>query len=123
LSRRHFLRTAAGAAGVVLGSGLLIPGSARAGERGSDPRPIPGGIQPLGEGTEVFHLFLPGHGNELSTITDFQGVLAAAHITGAGTAKMNGKTRRLAFDADMRFMEGLYIGRDGRRHLGAFAFI
>jgi hypothetical protein len=35
------------------------------------PRPIPGGIQLLGPGIEVFHLFPPGS-SEPDTITEFQ---------------------------------------------------
>ena len=122
LSRRRFLRTAAGATGLVLGSGLVWP--ARAWAAGADPKPIPGGIQPFGDGTELFHLFPPAPGNEPSTITDFNGVVGVAHIRGAGTSTdTNGNQTRLLFDADMRFMNGDYIGVDGLRYGGTFAFV
>jgi hypothetical protein len=109
--------------GVVLGSGLFLPSWARA--DGSDPRPIPGGIQPFGDGTELFHVFPPMLGNEPSTITDFHGPVGVAHIRGAGTSTdiQTGNQTRLLFDADMRFMRGQYIGVDGNLHRGTFAFV
>ena len=116
------MRTAAGLTGVVLGSGLVLP--ARAWAAGADPRPIPGGVQPFGDGTELYHVFSPQQGNEPSTITDFNGAVGVAHIRGAGTSTdTNGNQTRLLYDADMRFMKGEYIGMDGRRHDGTFAFV
>jgi hypothetical protein len=39
-----------------------------------------------------------------------------------GTAHGNdGST--YVFDCDMRFMQGLYVGLDGRQHIGSFGFI
>jgi hypothetical protein len=101
-----------------------VPIAARAARPpSSEPSPIPGGIQPFGPGTEVFHLFLPEPGNEPSTITDFNGFLGVARITGYGTATDGaGQTRRLFYDADMRFMKGLYVGKDGRHRQGTFGF-
>jgi hypothetical protein len=117
LSRRRFLRTA-GAAGLALGSGFLMPATALA--AGSDPKPIPGGVMPFGPGTELFHFFFPGPGNEPSTIFDFDGVIGIARIQGSGKNTKNGQT--LFFDNDMRFMKGKYIGKDGRLHHGTFCF-
>ncbi len=124
LARRQFIRTAAGTTAVVVGAGLVLPVRARASEQNAPPRPIPGGIQPFGPGTEVFHVFLPEPGNELSTITDFNGHIGAAEILGTGTAtdaKTGAKTK-LLFDADVRFMVGEYVGLDGRNHHGTFGF-
>ena len=45
------------------------------------PRPIPGGIQPLGPGIEVFHLFPPGT-SEPDTITDFDSLAGVGKIDG-----------------------------------------
>jgi hypothetical protein len=87
---------------------------------GADPNPIPGGIQPFGPGTEVFHIFLPGPDNEPSTITDFHGFVGLAHITGSGTA--NPGNRHVFFDNDVRFMKGPYIGVDGKQRNGTFGF-
>jgi hypothetical protein len=117
------MTAAVGATGVVLGSGLWMPGLASADSIA--PRPIPGGIQPFGPGTEVFHLFLPGHGAEPSTITDFHGSIGVAHLqgTGTGTNTDTGSASSLVFDVDMRFMQGVYIGVDNETHNGTFALI
>ena len=102
VSRRRFLQATAGASGLFLGAGLGGPFAAAAPAGSADPRPIPGGIQPFGPRTEVFHLFLPEPGNEASTITDFNGFLGVARITGYGTATDGaGHSRRLFYDADI----------------------
>ena len=120
LSRRNFLGTAAGVAG---GASLVF------GQRpssGAEPRPIPGGIQPFGPGTEVFHVFLIGPGVEPSTITDFNGFVGATEIQGPWTVSGPSAPTPIpptTYDADMRFMIGEYIGADGRQHEGTFGFI
>jgi hypothetical protein len=132
LSRRQFLTTAAaGTLGLALGSGLRLPDLALADDDqpGVAPKPIPGGL--TGEqfgipgNTELFHVFPPAPGFEVSTITDFNGFVAAAEIRGRGTAtdRKTGGIHRRFFDADMRFMQGGYIGVDGRHHQGTFGFI
>ena len=122
LSRRRFVRVAAGAAGAALGSRLLRPAQAQA---ASGPRPIPGGIQLFGPGSEVYHVFFNEPGNEQATITDFTGLIASMHGqgTGTGTDLKSGKTESLLFDADMRIMRGTFRGLDGRTHQGSFGFI
>ena len=134
VSRRRFLGTA-GAAGVGLGlgSGLLTSGAAVADSdrpavamadgHGSAvlPRPIPSGfLTPVG----VFiHHHLPGRGIEASQITDFRGRIGLAQLTGTGTGTRHGTSKKLTFEIDNRFMQGTYIGVDGRRHQGTFGFI
>jgi hypothetical protein len=103
-------------AGASLGAAPAIAGDDR--ERDARPRPIPGGIQPGGPGTEVFHVFLPGAGDP-STITDFDGVIGIADVQGVGT----GANSQSHFDADMRFMRGRYVGVDGHRRQGTFGFV
>jgi hypothetical protein len=102
-----------------------MPGQALALGDGAAPRHIPGGIQPFGPGTEVFHVFLPGEGNEPSTITDFHGSIGIAMVdgTGKGINTKTGATTPLTFDTDTRFMQGVYIGVDGEKHRGTFALI
>ena len=70
-------------------------------------------------------MWVPGKGNEPSTITDFRGDVAVADIlgTGTGTDTPDDPAVGLIFDADMRFMQGLYVGRDGRLRQGSFGFI
>ena len=118
-SRRQFLTAGAGlgAAGF-LGAQVIGPGPALAAGLAGDPRPIPGGVQPFGPGTEVFHVLFPGTG-EPSTITDFNGFVGVGHITGTGAGAHAG----LSFDVDNRFMTGEYIALDGRHFNASFGFL
>jgi hypothetical protein len=124
VSRRQFLGTAgATGVGLGLGSGLLTSAAAVADSGGSAvlPRPIPSGfVTPVG----VFiHHHLPGRGIEASQITDFRGTIGLAQLTGTGTGTLNGTSSKLNFEIDNRFMQGTYVGVDGRRHRGTFGFI
>jgi hypothetical protein len=117
--RRTFLKAAAGSAAVACGSGLLHPWRALADPPGSGtPVPIPGGAPELGG---VFHVFLPFPGMEPSTITDFNGFTGVAVIDGHWTGP--GSTAESMYEADMRFMKGLFVGADGRSRQGTFGFI
>ena len=124
VSRRRFLGTAgATGVGLGLGSGLLTSAAAVAGSGGTAvlPRPIPSGfVTPVG----VFiHHHLPARGIEASQITDFRGTIGLAQVTGTGTGMLNGTSSTLSFEIDNRFMQGTYVGVDGRRHQGTFGFI
>src|SRR5262249_1327731 len=86
VSRRRFLRSVAGAAGIILGSNLLPQALADS----SDPTPIPGGNYFLGSSGPLFHVFAPGLGTfpvdqEPITITDFDGFIGLAFISGMAT--------------------------------------
>ena len=124
VSRRQFLGTA-GATGVSLGLGSALLTSAVAvadsGGSGVLPRPIPSGfVTPVG----VFvHHHLPGRGIEASQITDFKGTIGLAQLTGTGTGTRHGTSKKLTFEIDNRFMQGTYVGVDGKRHQGTFGFI
>jgi hypothetical protein len=132
MSRRQFARTAAGAAvvGATLGSELWRPGLANA-DDSFQPIPIPGGspffVQNFGE---VFHVFGPASidpvNAEPATITDFNGFVGLAYISGTVTQTntRTGQVKTLPFlDSDMRFMTGVFRGMDGRIHQGAFALV
>ena len=128
LSRRAFTRTAAGTAaiGATLGSGLLRP--ALAAPKGAfAPVPIPGGSPVLGGS---YHVFGPAAFDpidaEPSTITNFNGFVGLAYISGTVTqtdTKTGQKTRYPFVDSDMRFMQGDFRGTDGRIHQATFALI
>ena len=121
LSRAQFLRRTAVAAGGVAGLGLVGPQWAYAANR--SPRPIPGGFDEnfnIVPSDPFIHVLPPAVGFEMSTITDFNGVIAAAEIQ--GTAHGSDGTS-YTFDADMRFMRGIYRSMDGRRRDGAFGFV
>ncbi len=125
-SRRRFVRTAAGATALVVGNGLWLPALAGAAPKGdTDARPIP--IHPISTLFGLPDLFVdfPWYGYEVSTVTDFNGKVAAAEIQGMGTGTdtQTGQTTRYYFDADMRIMDGVYIAEDGRTRRGTFGFI
>jgi hypothetical protein len=134
LSRRQMLGGAAGLAGVAaLGTTLGFPAAATAASAGpGEPRPIPGGTQIDGLG--FFHFFFPTANNPVgatdtiesgrgdpSLITDFNGFVGVGEWAGGTGTDQNDTT--LFWAADLRFMDGEFIGLDGRRRQGAFAFV
>ncbi|HET7034242.1 MAG TPA: hypothetical protein VFI42_01025 [Thermomicrobiaceae bacterium] len=123
LSRRQLVRGALGGT-TLAASGLLLPGAAAAAPipPTADPRPIAPATM---IGGEAFRVRAPQFGSEVSTITDFNGMVAAAEMQGTGTATdtRTFKSSPVIFDADMRVMQGTYIGLDGNPHVGAFGFV
>jgi hypothetical protein len=118
LSRGQLLRGGAVTLGSLAGAGMFSRSAF--GASGADPRPIPGGFDEnfdLVPANPLVHVLPPVQGLEMSTITDFNGVVAAAEIQGTAN---NGAFN---FDADMRFMQGLYVGTDGRLRQGSFGFV
>jgi hypothetical protein len=87
---------------------------------GAAPRPIPGGF--VGPGGKFFHIE-GAPGTEPSSITDFNGVVGIAVVDGTWTSNGPVQTAPLSFDTDMRFMDGEYIGVDGKHYQGSFALI
>lgn len=124
LSRRQLLGRGAGALGGLAGLSLLDAPSVLARPRGRGmPRPIPGGFDEtfnLVPDGAFAHVLPPGIGFEMSTITDFNGVVGASEIRGKARGSDGSQ---YSFDTDMRFMRGAYVGLDGRLRQGAFGFI
>jgi hypothetical protein len=122
VSRRQLLQRSAVALGGIAGLGLLDPSSVL-GSVAAAPRPIPGGFDlnfnPVPSDPFV-HVLVPSVGFEMSTITDFNGVIGASETQ--GTAQSSDGSQ-YSFDCDMRFMRGAYVGLDGRTHNGSFGFI
>ena len=130
-TRRQFLQVGAGAAaiGAVAGTGLLRPGRAFAGGPGI------GLVEPIPTTFEFFpgvqsHVlappFLLGPDSDPATVYNFQGVSALALISGTceRTNRKTGETRTLPFISnDMRFMKGVFRGRDGHVRDGVFGFV
>jgi hypothetical protein len=123
ISRRQFLGTAVGAAGLLLGSSVLPPARAAL---CVDPRPIPGGFSEFGH---FYHQRYPDRDTadteDPSTVTDFNGHIGLAYVEGMGTHtdKTTGLVSHLPYRVDLRFMKGVYVGRDGKHHYGAFAAV
>ncbi|HEV8670933.1 MAG TPA: hypothetical protein VGS01_09385 [Candidatus Limnocylindria bacterium] len=100
-------------AAAVIASGAFAPlKAAAAGPGPGTPNPIPANPDLFG-----FHIQLPG--GEPSSITDFNGAVGIAVISGTGT----GTGGALSFEIDNRFMQGIFRGTDGRIHHGTFAFV
>jgi hypothetical protein len=118
LSRRSFVGAAAGLAG----AGLLWPtGAAAAPKANSAPKPTTNTV-PL-NGTD-FHFTFFGPGIDPSSIADFNGFVGVADVQGTGTAtNPDGSTETLLFDTDMRFMSGVYVGKDGTVNNAKFLFV
>jgi hypothetical protein len=94
------------------------------GSAAAAPRPIPGGLKLpnfniVPSGADL-HVLPPGIGFEMSSITDFNGVIGGSQTR--GTAQGSDGTS-FSFDCDMRFMRGVYVGLDGHVHNGSFGFI
>ena len=126
LSRRQFARTAAGSAfAAAIGSRLWSPSPAEAASFA--PVPIPGGTPGLGG---AYHLFAPGAFDPIDaepiTITNLDAAVGLAYVSGMVTRTniKTGDVVRLPFlNSDMRFMQGVFRGTDGKVHPGAFAFV
>ena len=124
LTRRGFLTTATGAAGLALASDFASAPLAIAADNG--PKPIPGGS--VLAGVAIHHNPLPSISstpltqiNDPSEIGDFNGMIIDTQIRGLGTG--TGLSTPVSFRADMGAMQGEYVGEDGRRHHGSFVFI
>jgi hypothetical protein len=136
-SRRAFLGAMAGA-GTAVGAGLFGPKAALARSDDDEKRragglinPIPGGLAPFAPlGIFIHHNpLVPGTPldkiSDPSQITDFEGFVGLTHIRGGGmgTDTGTGVTTPLAYQADMGFSQGKFIGADGHKHEGTFAFV
>jgi hypothetical protein len=126
ISRRQFARTAAGSAfAAAVGSRLLTPSLVEAASFA--PVPIPGGSPVLGG---AYHVFGPAAFDPIDaepvTITNLDASVGLAYISGkvTQTNTKTGEVVRLPFlNSDMRFMQGVFRGTDGKVHPGAFAFV
>jgi len=120
-SRRRLIRGGAGVFGIAALGGVGA-GRASAAKPDWEPQPIPGGLSEEFSPVPIdplIHVLPPSVGFEISTITDFKGVVGAAEIR--GTASDGALS--YDFDADMRFMKGQYITIDGQLRDAAFAFV
>ena len=122
LSRRRFLIGSAALGGAAWALAAAPAGAANKVLGPPAPRPIPGGfnLADFGGPDLLLHVFPPAPGFELSTITDFNGAVGATEIRGLGRDS-DGATR--AFDVDMRFLQGEFVGEGGRHATATFGFI
>ena len=122
VSRRAFMGGAAGLTAAALGASVLRAPAAWA-KSGSVVVPKPT-TNVLSLGGLDFHLTSFGPGMDPSSITDFNGFVGVADVQGTGTAtNADGSQEPLFLDTDMRFMDGQFVGVDGKVHQGVFGFV
>jgi hypothetical protein len=131
VTRRAFLGSAALVGGAAATAGTWLPQLAKADFDGTATVfPLPIGIGAAPFGIPIHHfppvpLVGPSPINEPSQITDFNGMVGICRVTGAGTGTKlsTGVQTRYTYQVDNGFMDGLYIGEDGKHHHGTFAFV
>jgi hypothetical protein len=116
LSRRTLLKAGAASTAIIATTGVLSTVSVA---RSGTPTPTP--ANPAFGG---LHIYGVDPSLEPSAITNFHGTVGAAVVDGTGTWSVEGKpAETLLFDTDLRFMQGVFRGTDGRNHNGTFAFV
>lgn len=131
-SRRDFLRS--GAAFMALAAGLgRINGAAFAGSGSGIPTQLPGFspvLKDLGLGEIPFYLPVeidPFLGvfdpvQVPSTMWDFKGLVAMAEVEGVSHPANNSDGVARTWAVDFRYMDGMFIDREGNRQRGTFGF-
>jgi hypothetical protein len=132
-TRRGFLSTATGVAGLAVASEVALAPLAMAAdkteEKTAEPKAISGGAGIIAAGLPfIHHNPLPAVSStpltqisDPSEIGDFNGMIIDTQIRGLGTGTgLNGPQ---SFRADMGAMQGVYVGEDGKHHHGSFVFI
>ncbi len=129
ISRRRFLQATAGATafGALGGPSALLAEAAHAAAPGIGlALPIPATLDLLGGDFHVQAPPLTGDDTDPATVNNFQGAAGIAFISGTveRTDRKTGETRVLPYlFNDMRFMQGVFRGRDGHERNATFAFI
>jgi len=129
ISRRRFLQATAGATAFsALGvpSALFAEGAHAAAPGIGLALPIPATLDLLGGDFHVQAPPLSGVDTDPATVNNFQGAAAIAFISGTveRTDRRTGETRLLPYMFnDMRFMQGVFRGRDGLERNATFALI
>jgi hypothetical protein len=91
----------------------------------NDPIPVPGSPN-LAPFSIWAPIFVDSIDADPSAITNFNGVAGLAYVNGTvrRTNTLTGDVDVLPFlDADMRFMQGVYRGVDGKPRQGTFGFV
>jgi hypothetical protein len=137
LSRRQFLGAA-----VASGAALSLPGMVPVAAEAASGSSLPSGASlpnPIEGGTHVPRLlpfYFPTAPNPAgstqvvadrtgdgSTIKDFSGSIGVSEFPPTGEVTSDPFFSGKFWAADIRFMKGVYVGRDKARHRGTFAFI
>lgn len=123
VSRRSFIRgTGALVAAAAVGQAVRPTALYAA---GADPIPVSGSPN-LAPFSVWAPIFVDSIDADPASIANFNGVAAIAYINGMvrRTNTVTGEVDVLPFlDADMRFMQGVYRGLDGKPRQGTFGFV
>ena len=119
ITRRRFIGTSALVSGAAMTAPLWNSVVAKAAVR-VEPKPIP----QVFDGSP-FHFQFLTNTTEPSSITDFQGIVGGADLlgTGWGTNTKTGEKTFMWTAIDNRFMQGKYVGVDGKTHQATFGFV
>ena len=123
ISRRRFMQ---GTGGVVAAAAFGQLARPLVLDAASDaPIPIAGspGLAPFSVWAPIF---VDSIDADPASITNFNGVAGMAYVSGTvrRTNRVTGDVDVLPFlDADMRFMQGVYRGVDGKPHQATFGFV
>lgn len=119
-TRRQFIVTSSLVGGAVMTAPLWTSALVEAATQ-VDPVPIPQTIFP----GAPFHLQFLGPLAEPSSITDFIGVVGGVDLLGSGVGvdTSTGDSTQLFTAIDNRFMQGVYVGVDGKHHQATFGFV
>ena len=123
MSRRRFMRGTGALVAVAAVGQAVHPQSLFA--AGSDPIPVQGSPN-LAPFSVWAPIFVDSIDADPASIANFNGVAAIAYINGMvrRTNTVTGEVDVLPFlDADMRFMQGVYRGLDGKPRQGTFGFV
>ena len=127
-TRRGFLQTAGAAAvGAVAGPMVLAGGAQAAGPSVELALPIPGTLDFFGSDYHVQAppVFTPPD-TDPATVNNFRGACGIAFISGTCERRdrRTGVTRELPYTLnDMRYMQGVFRGHDGRERNATFGFV
>jgi hypothetical protein len=123
ISRRQFVQGTGAAVAAAAFAGAMRPATVLA--AGNDPVPITGspGLSPFSVWAP---LFVDSIDADPASITNFNGIAGLAYVNGT-VHRRNTVTEEVDtfpfLDADMRFMQGVYRGVDGRPRQGTFGFV
>jgi hypothetical protein len=104
---------------VLVGTSLARPTMAQAQAPAAAPAAAPVTAPAAVPKHFVASQFLPGPGRWISTVDNFDGLVGMANIQGTGK---DNKGNTLDWEVDVRVMQGIYIGQNGRANRATFCF-
>lgn len=133
-TRRQFIKSGAATLGAAAIAGSSVTGAAFANHGGNGVPTQLQGFSPVLKnifGIEI-PFFLPVEIDPFlgvfdpvqvpSTMTDFKGIVAMAEVEGVSNTTNNADGVERTWAVDFRYMDGMFIDRNGNRRRGTFGF-